>query len=35
MEYVFGQTFICDDMNLAEKITFDKEVKKENCNFKR
>lgn len=28
MEFVFGSTFVCTDMNAAKKVTFDERVQK-------
>ena len=28
MEYVFGNSFVCNDMDSANKVTFDERVKK-------
>jgi structural maintenance of chromosome 2 len=28
MEFVFGSTFVCTDMNVAKKVTFDDRIQK-------
>ena len=28
MEYVFGNSFVCSDMNAAKKVTFDERINK-------
>ena len=28
MEFVFGSSFVCKDMNTAKKVTFDERVQK-------
>lgn len=34
MEYVFGQTFICKDIDIAEKVAFHKDIKKKSVSIK-
>jgi len=34
MEYIFGQTFICKDIDVAEKVSFDKDIKKKTVSLK-